>query len=253
MQVKPLKSPIINVGDDLSKLLIDLLSSYSLENSVVVVTSKVVSLSEKRLHSKNTFLTKLDLIKKEADFYIENAKSVFNHVITIKHNVLIPSAGIDESNSRSGDYILYPKNPIASAEDIMRNIKSALGIKNLGVIISDSHTTPLRSGVIGVALGWAGIKAQNSYIGKPDIFGRLLECTKVNVIDALAASAVFVMGESNEQTPFALINDCNNIVFTDNPVSRDDIADTNIPFDVDLYAPILSAVKWKKNISQDEN
>ena len=77
------------------------------------------------------------------------------------------------------------------------------GWKNFGVLITDSHTTPLRRGVTGIALSYWGFSGVQNKVGTPDLFGRTLKMTHVNLADAFAAAAVLVMGESNESTPVA--------------------------------------------------
>ena len=78
-------------------------------------------------------------------------------------------------------------------------------IKKLGVLITDSRTMPLRMGVSGVALGYAGFYGIRNYVGTKDIFGRDFKFSRTNIADSLAATAVLVMGEGNEQQPLAII------------------------------------------------
>jgi coenzyme F420-0:L-glutamate ligase/coenzyme F420-1:gamma-L-glutamate ligase len=66
---------------------------------------------------------------------------------------------------------------------------------------------PLRSGVVGIALGYAGFKGFRDYRGKPDIYGRKLKFSSTDVADSLATVAVFLMGEGDEKQPLALIQD----------------------------------------------
>ena len=80
-------------------------------------------------------------------------------------------------------------------------------LKNLGILITDSRLMPLRTGVVGVALGYAGFEGIKSYIGKKDIFGRIFRISKVDIADSLATSAVLCMGEGAEQQPLAVITD----------------------------------------------
>jgi F420-0:gamma-glutamyl ligase len=66
-------------------------------------------------------------------------------------------------------------------------------------------------------------------------------------LDALAAAAVFVMGEGDEQTPFAIIQDLpQKIVFLDRPPTVEEEQSIIIPMDEDLYAPLLCAAHWVK-------
>src|SRR5205823_3633039 len=111
---------------------------------------------------------------------------------------------------------------------------------------TDSKTTPLRWGVTGVALAHSGFEALNSYIGQPDLFGRPLHVTRVNVMDALAAAAVLVMGEGAEQTPLAWLDDLPFVRFQPRDPTPDEIAALAIGLDEDLYAPMLTAVPWQR-------
>ena len=164
----------------------------------------------------------------------------------IKNNIIIPSAGIDESNG-NGMYILYPENIQESATKIWNHIRRRNQLKEFGVLITDSHTTPMRRGVIGIALGWCGFKALYSYVGKPDCFDVPLSVTVVNVLDALAVSAVFCMGEGNEQTPFATITGAPKIDFQERPPTCEEVNELYIPMQEDLYAPLLNNGNWVFN------
>ena len=158
---------------------------------------------------------------------------------------MIPSAGIDESNG-NGYYVLWPKDPQHSVNQIRKYLIKKFKLKNLGVIIVDSKTTPLRWGVTGVAVAYSGFSPLNNYIGKPDIFGRAFLVEKANVADAIAASAVVVMGEGNEQTPIAIIEDVSFVTFQKNDPSRKELQEYAISIQDDLYSQILSGVMWSK-------
>lgn len=116
----------------------------------------------------------------------------------------MPSAGIDESNAR-GKCILLPKDSFQTARLLRKKLQQKYSVKNLGVLITDSHTMPLRSGVIGIAIGYAGFRGLKNYKGQKDIFGRKFKFSSVDVADSLATAAVLVMGEGREQQPMALI------------------------------------------------
>lgn len=214
------------------------------ENTVIVITSKIVSMCEGTVMKKTT-QSKGDLAASEADLYIPPSQSKYDVTLTIKNNQLIPSAGIDESNS-DGHFVFWPKNPQQSANSAREYIVGTLGKKNIGVIISDSKTTPLRWGTTGTSIAHSGFAALNDFIGKPDIFGRPLTMTKVNVVDALAAAAVLVMGESNEQTPLAIITDVPFVKFQGRNPTKQELDDVHIPLADDVYAPILTAADWVK-------
>lgn len=213
---------------------------------ILVVASKIVSICEGRM-IKVEEVDKNTLIKKESDFYLSEKESKMGFILTIKNNILIPSAGIDESNG-AGYYILWPKSPQKTANVIKNYLKKRFKLKKVGVIVVDSKTTPLRWGTTGVCLAYSGFYGLNDYIGKPDIFGRLLKVTKVNVADALASSAVLVMGEGNEQTPLALISDVPFVHFNSRSPSKKELNDFTIAMKDDLYEPLLTSVKWHKKL-----
>lgn len=234
------------VTPDVTNILSVLDESIStLQNrSILVVTSKIVSITQGRI-AKKSDVNKDKLIEKEADLFIPPSVNKHGFYLTIKDSILIPSAGIDESNA--GDYyILWPDNPQLVANQIREHLINKFNIKHIGVLITDSTTAPLRWGVRGIAIAHSGFNALNDYIGKPDIFGRLLEVTKVNVADALAAAAVLEMGEGAEQTPLAVITDIPYIEFQDRNPTQDEIDSLKISLNNDIYAPILKAVAWKK-------
>ena len=85
-----------------------------------------------------------------------------------------------------------------------------------------------------------------SRVGRPDLFGRPLEMTRVHMADALAAAAVLVMGEAAEQTPLALIDDVPFVEFQDHAPSAEELQKARIEMDDDLYEPLLTSVQWHK-------
>jgi dihydrofolate synthase / folylpolyglutamate synthase len=96
-------------------------------------------------------------------------------------------------------------------------------------------------------LAHSGFQAINDYRGTPDLFGRPLRMTKVNVVDALATAAVVVMGEGNEQTPLALIRDISFVAFQDRNPTEEELQGLHIELDDDLYAPLLTSVPWQRS------
>lgn len=208
------------------------------EKSIIVITSKVVSIWEGRCIKKSELINKDKLVKQEADLYIEREKDT-DVLLTIKDNILIPTSGIDESNANEY-YILWPEKPFLSAKKIYEFIKENFNLKNFGIIISDSHTTPLRTGIIGIGISFYGFNPLRDYRGKKDIFGRELKMSQTNIIDSLAAAAVYKMGEGAEQTPIAIIEDIDDIEF----LEKDFLI--SIDPDIDIYAPLIKSEKWKK-------
>lgn len=215
------------------------------EQSILVVTSKVVSIWQGRSIPKGRFPNKDELVKKEADRYLPKRFVPGKWVMhTMKHDLFIPSAGVDESNA-DGFYVLWPSRPERAAEILHRWIQKTYRVKECGVIITDSHTIPLRRGTIGISLAHYGFNPLRDYRGTKDIFGRKFTMTQTNIADGLAAAAVVVMGEGREQTPLALITDISGVRFAKG-ASRKPRSSLKIPEKEDLYYPFLSCVAWKK-------
>lgn len=243
MMAVPIHTDVINVNDELFDVLDRYVPSVR-DGTVIAITSKVISVLEKRLVPKDG-VDKRALIKREADFVLKTTRAhQFDICLTIKDGVLIPSAGIDESNVENA-YVLYPHDVQASAEAIWSYIRKRDGARNFGVIITDSKTTIMRRGVTGIGLSWCGFEPLYSYINKPDIYLRPLKVTQVNIIDALATTAVFAMGEGNEQTPIVLLEQLPRMKFVDRPPSIEEKKSMIIPIEEDLYAPMLTAVTWE--------
>ena len=230
--------------DDLWDLLLVIKSLN--ENSVVAVASKVVAIGEGRCVPLGN-ISKDELIAKEADKYLPR-NLVPNEwtMYTLKNNMLVAAAGIDESNA-DGYYILWPENPESSAKKIWQFLRKRFNLKNLGVIITDSRVTPLRRGVVGVAISYFGFKPLRDYRGTKDIFGRDFLMETSDIPDSLATAAVLEMGEGAEQQPLAIITDISYVEFIEgkyNPKTPD--SSFEIPEKEDLFYPFLSAVPWKK-------
>jgi len=214
------------------------------ENSIVVVTSKVVAICQGRIADPKE-ITRDELAEKEADWYLPRSLNKYHFMLTIKRNTMIASAGIDESNG-AGYYILWPKDPQKSANKIRAFLKKKFGLKNLGVIITDSKLTPLRWGVTGVAIAHSGFLALNDYRKKPDIFGRKLKVTQANVAEGLAVASVLAMGEGKEQTPITVIEDVPFVKFQKRNPSQKELKALQISLKEDVYGSMLTSVSWKK-------
>lgn len=216
------------------------------ENSVVAITSKVVAIGEGRCISVGE-IEKDELIIKEADKFLPR-KLVPNEwaVYTLKNNLLVASAGIDESNG-SGYYILWPKDPENSAKKIWEFLRKKFRINNLGVIITDSKVEPLRRGVVGLAISYFGFKPIKDYRGKSDLFNRPFIMETTNMPDSLATAAVLEMGEGDECQPFVIITDIPDIEFIQKKYQPENEDYTfEMPQKDDLFAPFISSVPWQK-------
>ncbi len=242
LTIFPIKTrPFLPPKDDLYELL-DAHLPLVEEGDILLVTSKILAIHQGRTIKMSDVASKDDLIMEEAEQFIPRKESSNGQVLlTIKGYTLIPSAGIDESNG-NGYYVLWPEKVNEAAKEIWQYVKGKYHIKKFGVIITDSHTIPLRRGVLGISIGFYGIHPIKDYRGTPDIFGRELKITQVDVVDALAAFGVLMMGEGNEQTPLCLIRAADFVEFTDS----DCYADLVISQNEDIYATLLRVFRKKE-------
>jgi coenzyme F420-0:L-glutamate ligase / coenzyme F420-1:gamma-L-glutamate ligase len=120
------------------------------------------------------------------------------------HGFVCASAGVDASNApEPGTLVLLPLDPDASAERIRARLGQLSG-KRLGVIVSDSFGRPWRQGIVGVAVGAAGVAPLLDHRGRVDRNGYELHATVVAVADEIAAAAELVMGKT-DGVPAAIV------------------------------------------------
>ena len=248
MKVKAIKTKKVVVGDKLFDILDNSLPHLN-EKDVLVITSKIVSITQGNVIKNDGRIDKLDLIKKEADLLMPERYLRFGVHLTIKNNLMIGSAGIDESNG-NGYFILWPKNLRETTNNIWKYLRNKHKIKYLGIIVSDSHSSPFRRGAVGFGISWCGFEPLISYVNKPDIFGRLLKYEHMNVVDNIAGAATLEMGEGNEQTPIAIANQINHIKFVNRTPNEKEIEETTITLDTDIYSGMFNKTEWKKDKKQ---
>jgi coenzyme F420-0:L-glutamate ligase len=229
MIIRPIKTRVFEEGESLLNFISDYVSRLR-EESVIVVTSKIVALAEKRTAVIKDNKTKEKLIHAESELAVSTKYTW----LTIKDGMVMASAGIDESNA-NGKLILLPKDSFKSASLLRKVLRKKYGVKKLGVIITDSRTIPFRAGVTGVSLGYAGFRGVRDYRGTPDIFGRKFKFSRTDVAGGLAAAAVLVMGEGREQQPLAIIEK--------SPVefcSKTNRRELHIDIQDDMYRPLFA-------------
>lgn len=220
MLVNAVRTDRISVHDDLIPHIVNKVPFIANE-SIFVISSKIVSLSQGRIVKCGGTTNKDELIKQTSDEVLAYLDDI-DMTMTITHGAIIPTAGIDES-SGSGHYILYPENSFNYAQNIRDRLACHYKVKDIGVMIVDSRSQILRKGTIGYALAWAGFCPLKNYIGLPDLDGVSLKVTQANQIDALAAMGVMVMGEGDEQTPLAIISDVKTLQFNETLYTTNDI------------------------------
>lgn len=217
--------PEIAAGDDLAALLENGLAKAGLlplrPGDILVVTQKIVSKAEGRMVALDQVepgeeavalaaTTRKDprlveLVLRESSAVV---RAVPNILVT-RHRLghVMANAGIDRSNIGPGKEeraLLLPVDPDASAEAIRRRFGKDEGARP-GVVISDSFGRPWRYGVVGVAIGAAGLPALVDRRGEQDRDGRRLEVTQIALADQIATAATLITGEGAEGVPAALI------------------------------------------------
>lgn len=250
MIVQAYKTPLVHNGANLEKVITDAIPSLP-ERSILVIASKLFATCEGRFVAKKGGTEaeqrrhKHELVKQEAEFYTDPQSSKYDIMMTLKGNAIWANAGIDESNA-DGQFLLLPIDPQASVNHIWHSLRQHYGVKELGITMSDSRSQPLNWGVIGHALAHCGFEPLKSYIGKPDLFGRLMKMEQVNVMQAVTVAGVWEMGEGDESQPVALVTELPKVVFQDHSPTTEELANLKIQLKDDVFAPIIEHAPWLK-------
>ncbi len=220
MIVQPIKTRTINEDDNFLDVLFEGLkkAGFSFQNGDILgiaetplgtTEGRVVRLSDvtPTAHALD-LASKHDLIPEVAELVLQEADEILGgipHVLlTIKNNTLMANAGVDKSNVPPGYASLLPVDSKSSANCVREEVYKRTG-KQIGVIIIDSRTQPLRLGNIGMALAVSGFNPVADERGKKDLFGNEMRITRRAVADNLASACTAVMGESSESIPAAII------------------------------------------------
>ena len=198
--------PEIREGDDLAALLA---ARASLEDGdVVVVCQKAVSKAEGRVvrlaevePSPRARALAGDLDPRRLEVILREAARVVRTRLPLviaetRHGFVCASAGVDASNAPTpGTVVLLPLDPDASARRIRSRLRELTG-RSVAVVVSDSFGRPWRRGIVGVAIGVAGMAPLLDLRGCRDANGYELHATVVAVADEIAAAAELVMGKT---------------------------------------------------------
>ena len=228
MEIQAIRTRVFKEGEDLVAFITAHIPKLK-DGSILVVTSKIVALAEGCVAE----VKDKDRIIKSESTRATKTKYVW---LTEKDGMILANAGVDESNA-GGKLILLPRDSFKTAEALRRQLSQLYKVK-FGVIVTDSRIMPLRAGVVGIALGYAGFRGLRDYRGKKDISGRKLKFSQTDVADSLATAAVLEMGEGSEQQPLAVITDA-PVEWT-NRVNKKELL---IPLKDDMYAPLFARKK----------
>ena len=217
--------PEIRAGDDLAALLRESLTRAGLwplkTGDVLVVTQKILSKAEGRMVDLATIEPGQEALKLAAtthkdprlvELVLRESSTVVRavpHVLITRHRLghVMANSGIDRSNIGPGEEeraLLLPVDPDRSARSLL-NVLAGSEAAGIGIVISDSFGRPWRHGVVGVAIGAAGLPALVDRRGEEDRDGRRLEVTQIALADQIATAATLVTGEGAESVPAALL------------------------------------------------
>ena len=212
--------PLIQPGDDLAALLTAALQQNGevlLPGDILILAQKIISKAEGCLVNLNEVIPSdraMELAEethkdpREVEVILWDTAQVIRTrpgllIVEDCRGLICANAGLDRSNvSPEGEEIVLrlPTNPDATAARIRARLGELTG-QHPPVLIVDSHGRPWRIGVIGVTIGVAGLTPVADFRGEPDLFGRRLKHTDVNVADQLASAASLVMGQGDEGCP----------------------------------------------------
>lgn len=217
--------PLFEPGDDLARTIIDALRSAEIglrDGDIVVLAQKIVSKVEDcyinladlqpstealaLAHTTGKDPRHVEAILSESTEVVKVGPSVI--VVAHRLGFVLANAGIDESNIDHGPrgrrLLALPRDPDRSAKALRTELEAAFDVR-CGVIINDSFGRPWRNGVVGVALGAAGVSSLTDRIGSLDLFGRRLEVTEIATADEIASAASILMGQADEGIPVVVI------------------------------------------------
>lgn len=215
--------PEIREGDPLASLILEALEAGGekiREGDVLVLAQKIVSKAEGRLLDLNAVRPSreaLDIANRDGrdPRLVEAVLRESSEVVLASARALITEhrtgavcahAGIDRSNV-GGDgsrALLLPRDPDLSARRLREEVRRAAGAL-VPVLIADTQGRAFRRGVVGVAIGCAGLESLADLRGREDRAGRPLEITILAHADEIAAAASLVMGQDSQGTPAVLI------------------------------------------------
>jgi coenzyme F420-0:L-glutamate ligase/coenzyme F420-1:gamma-L-glutamate ligase len=222
--------PLVRPGDDLAGMLIAACEKNALapaDGDVLVVAQKIVSKAEGRhidlaqvrpSPPAEKLAAEVGKDPRLVEVILGESRRVVRRrpgVLIVEHRLgfIMANAGVDRSNvdphAAAEPVLLLPRDPDASAASLrarlVAHFRASLAGGTLGVIVTDSWGRPWRRGIVGFALGIAGLPALRDMRGKPDLFGHGLRVTQTGFADEIASAASLVMGQANEARPAVLV------------------------------------------------
>ncbi len=216
-----LRFPAVQAGDCLPDLIRRSADDNEIrlqDDDVLVVAQKIVSKAEDRLRPLSdvvpseealTYARRTGKDARLVELVLQESSEVLrqsNNLLITENRlgIVMANAGIDRSNVDDEHALLLPVDPDRSASAIRDHLKETAGA-DVGVIVADSIGRAWRNGIVGHAIGVAGIEAVLDLRGAADLQGRALQVTEVAVADEIAAAASLLMGQAAEGKPVVLV------------------------------------------------
>jgi coenzyme F420-0:L-glutamate ligase/coenzyme F420-1:gamma-L-glutamate ligase len=212
--------PEVRPGDDLAGLAMAAAAAQGTpfeQGDVVVLSQKAVSKAEGRLvrladvtpsplaievgGSQKKDPRLIEVILRESRRIVRMDRGVL--ITETRHGQICANAGVDQSNVGLGWACLLPEDPDSSARAFAERVRVERGVE-VAVIVADTFGRPWREGLVNVAIGVAGLRPLQTYLGVPDAHGYTLQATILAVADELAAAAELVMGKL-DRAPVAVV------------------------------------------------
>ena len=216
--------PPVTGGDDLPAIIAPALrdltwpdgSTGMIEGDVVVVASKIVAKSERRLVAARTREELEEAIASQTVRVVAERPRPDGSVLRIvetPQGLVLAAAGVDTSDVPLGTALLLPEDPDASARALRRGLDARLGVRP-AVVITDTVGRPWRQGVADIAIGAAGVVVLADHRGRRDGYGRELQMTTIAAADEIAAAAELVKGKADGR-PVAVVRGLGHLVTHD--------------------------------------
>jgi coenzyme F420-0:L-glutamate ligase/coenzyme F420-1:gamma-L-glutamate ligase len=210
--------PDVRAGDDLAALVAERAPADLGDGDVLVVAHKVVSKAEGRVraleriepgeraralaaeHGKDARL--VQAVLDESAALLRARDGVL--ICETRHGLVCANAGVDQSNaSQTGELVLLPEDPDASARRLRAGLGAARGVRP-AIVVADSFGRAWRLGQTDVAIGAAGLAPLEDWSGRPDAYGRELRVTSIAIADAAAAAADLARAKDSRE-PVVLV------------------------------------------------
>lgn len=262
IKIYPVRTSLIKPGDDILSILISALSKYKLkQKDIIVVSSKPIYIAYGRIIKLSQIYPniesreiskKYNINPRYAKIIIEEADVILggtdNFLLTIKDNILIPNAGIDQKNVETNSVVIPTRKIFDFTKTLYKSIRDSFNVK-VGIIIMDSFITPLRLGTRAVAIATYGFMPIKKYVNKRDLYGKKIKFTFQGLADEIASAAHLVIGEGDERIPLAIVRGLNIKL-----IEKDTTYLTKIELKKDIFRELLiRCPRWKVGFHQSDS